>query len=249
MKEKNSWNVEKYNKHTSFVSKLAMPVLDLLGDIKDKKILDVGCGEGTLAKEIAQRGAKVIGIDLSQEMVNATKAKGIEAYFCSVTALPYESEFDAVFSNAVLHWVQEAKEAVVNINKALKQDGVFVAEFGGDGNIKSIVNAMREVFKNHKEYGEFKNIWYFPSDKEYKKLLEESGFRVEYIELIKRPTPIDDIVNWLDVFTNGFTKHLSQTQVKSFRKEVREFLKTTNYTIKNGWIADYVRLRVKAVKV
>ena len=246
--ETNQWNPNTYNKHTAFVSQLALPVVDLLDPKRGEKILDVGCGEGTLAMEIERRGAKVIGVDMSAEMIEQCQAKGIEAYVGSVTDLPYEEVFDAVFSNATLHWVKDARCAIQNIAKSLKSDGHFVCEFGGEGNAYHLVSAMEEVFTNHPEFGEFENPWYFPSVKEYTTLLEAEGFSVEYMEIIPRPTPMDDIANWLEIFANGVTKHLSKEQFETFKQECREILKETIYSEEEGWMLDYKRLRVRAVK-
>ncbi len=247
--ETNKWNPTIYNKHTAFVSQMAFSVVDLLDPKKGERVLDVGCGEGTLAIEIEKRGAKVIGVDTSKEMIEQSKAKGIEAYVCSATDLPYDKEFDAVFSNAVLHWVKDAKSVVQNIAKVLKNGGHFVCEFGGEGNVYYVVSAMQEVFEKHPEFGEFNNPWYFPSVEEYRRVLELEGFRVEYIENIPRPTPMDDIANWLDIFANGVTKHLTKEQFEVFKKECREILKESIYSQEEGWVLDYRRLRVRAVKI
>ena len=246
--ETNQWNPKTYNKHTAFVSQLALPVVDLLNPKEGEQILDVGCGDGTLAVEMEHRGAKVIGIDMSTEMVEACRDNGIEAYVGSVTDLAYENAFDAVFSNAMLHWVKDAREAVQNIAKVLNHGGRFVCEFGGKGNAYLLVSAMEEVFANHSEFGVFNNPWYFPSVEAYTRLLESEGFAVEYIEIIPRPTPMDDISNWLDIFANGVTSHLTQEQFSVFKKESTEILKRTNYSEEKGWMLDYKRLRVKAVK-
>jgi len=248
MKESNTWNANKYKKHANFVSDLALPVVELLNPKEGEKILDLGCGEGTLALEIKKLGADVIGVDLSEDMVEKTKSKGIEASVKSATNLDFENKFDAVFSNAVLHWVKNSELAIQKIHKALKKEGRFVAEFGGYGNIKNLTDAMQEVFDNHTSWGDFNNPWVFLSDVEYKKLLENNGFKVEYIELIPRPTPIDDITNWLDVFANGITENLTDEQKITFKKEVKEILKPKQYNEIDGWSADYIRLRVKAIK-
>jgi len=247
-KETNRWNPEAYNRHTAFVSRLALPVVDLLDPKPGERILDAGCGEGSLAEEIARRGARVVGVDLSREMVRACRARGIEADVASVTDLPFAEEFDAVFSNAVLHWVPEAKTAVRNIAKALKPGGRFVCEFGGAGNVTQIVAAMREVFARHPEFGVFENPWYFPTVEAYRELLTTEGLRMEYGELIPRPTPMDDVAHWLDIFANGVTAHLSREQSECFKRECREILKEKIYSEEEGWVIDYVRLRVKAVK-
>ena len=248
-KQSNSWNPKLYKKSASFVSDMALDLIDILDPKENEHILDLGCGEGSLALEIKKRGARVVGIDLSANMVEAAKAKGVDARVMSATNLAFSNEFDAIFSNAVLHWVLEPKKAIKNIKKALKQNGRFVAEFGGAGNVASIVEAIRAVFAKHKEFGEFINPWYFPSASEYKKLLEEEGFRVEFIKIIPRPTPIDDISNWLDIFTNGVTSKLNSKQKEQFKSEVKKLLEPKLYSIKEGWVADYVRLRVKAIKI
>ncbi len=247
-KEINHWNPNSYNKHTAFVSELALPVVDLLDPQDGEQILDAGCGEGTLAVEIERRGAKAVGVDMSAEMIEQCQDKGIEAYVGSVTDLPYEEAFDAVFSNATLHWVKDAQTALQNIAKSLKCGGRFICEFGGEGNTYHLVSAIQKVFANHPEFGVFENPWYFPSVEAYRALLESEGFTVTYIEIIPRPTPMDDISNWLDIFANGVTKHLNKAQFDTFKQECREILKETIYTEKEGWVLDYKRLRVKAIK-
>lgn len=181
-------------------------------------------------------------------MVKNARAKGIDATVMSVTELEFKNRFDAVFSNAVLHWVKESETAVKNIHDVLKPHGRFVAEFGGVGNCKTAVDAMKAVFKNHPEFGAFEDPWYFPSVEEYRVLLESCGFRVEYIELIPRPTPVDDIANWLDLFANGVTAHLSREEFSVFKEEVSRITKPKLYDENDGWHVDYVRLRVRAVR-
>ena len=249
MSNTNKWNAEKYNKHADFVSNLASPVIDLLKPKKDETILDLGCGDGTLAVEMEKFGADVTAVDLSESMVAKTKEKGIKSSVMSATELTFENEFDAVFSNAVLHWVKDADVAIKKISRSLKSNGRFIAEFGGYGNIKYLTDAMQEVFNNHKEFGSFNNPWYFPKDTDYRQLLEENGFVVEYIELIPRATKIDDISNWLDIFANGIVSHLSDEQQEQFKQEVRVILEPKIYLNEDGWVADYVRLRLKATKI
>ncbi|WP_415397007.1 class I SAM-dependent methyltransferase [Sulfurimonas sp. CS5] len=249
MNNTNKWNADKYNKHADFVSNLAFPVIELLNPQENEKILDLGCGDGTLAVEIEKFNSKVTAVDLSESMIMKAKEKGIQASIMSATELTFENEFDAVFSNAVLHWVKEADTSIKKISISLKKNGRLIAEFGGYGNIKFLTEAMQEIFNKHKEFGKFNNPWSFPKDSEYKKLLENNNFNVEYIELIPRPTKIDDISNWLDIFANGIIANLTQEQQKQFKDEVREVLKPKIYSEKDGWTADYVRLRLKALKI
>ena len=248
MKESNQWNAKEYNKNADFVSKMALPVVELLAPKKDEKILDLGCGDGTLSLEIQKYGAEVIGVDLSADMVEKSQLKGVEASLMSATELTFSDAFDAVFSNAVLHWVDDASLAIANVNQALKINGRFVGEFGGYGNIESLQEAIQTVFERHREYGEFQNPWYLPKKEEYAKLLQEGGFCVQYIEIIKRPTPIGDIKEWLDIFANGIMQNVPTSKKESFKKEVESILKPKLFTPQDGWVLDYVRLRFKAQK-
>lgn len=243
------WNAEKYARHAGFVSGMALPVVALLNPRGGERILDVGCGDGTLAVVIEQAGAKVVGIDSSVEMVEKARAKGIESYVMSATELAFENEFDAVFSNAALHWIKDARAALDGICRALKPGGRLVAELGGAGNIRHLTDAMQAVFDRHREYGRFDNPWYFPGEAEYGKALSDSGFRVDSSELIPRPTPVDDIDNWLEVFANGIISRLTPPQRAVFNREVRSLLEPQIYSDADGWVADYVRLRVSATKV
>jgi len=152
---KNIWIAEKYGKYADFVPKLGLPLVSLLEDIKGKKVLDVGCGDDTLTLELIKGGADVVGIDLSPEMVEASKLKGINANVGTVLDLPFNNEFDAVFSNAVLHGVHDAEKALENIANSLKNGGIFVAEFGGKGNIQSAIQAIKQVFEENYKNGGF----------------------------------------------------------------------------------------------
>lgn len=248
--ETNNWNPDKYKQSASFVSNLAIPLVDILDLNKDEIVLDLGCGDGTLAKEIEKSGAKVVGIDLSENMVKKAKENGIEAYVMSATNLEFsDNYFDKVFSNAVLHWVKDLDKNAKEINRVLKNNGKFVAEFGGYGNIKSLCDTMESVFFENKDFGIFENPWNFINDKEYKIILEKNGFKVQSIKLINRPTKINHIKEWLDIFANGITKDLTNFQKKIFYNEVTKILENKIYSKENGWIADYVRLRVVAYKL
>ena len=247
-KESNNWNTNQYKNHASFVSDMAEDLVEVLNPKKDETILDLGCGDGTLALKIKQKCQNIIAVDLSNEMVEKTKSLGIEAYIMSATNLEFENKFDAVFSNAVLHWVKQSKLAVQNINKVLKQNGRFIAEFGGYKNINTIVQAIQEVFNQNKDYGVFNNPWYFPTTQEYKNILEQNGFEVKSINLTIRPTSVDDISNWLNIFANGIISHLNKEQKESFLLEVKCILENKLYTKEQGWILDYVRIRVEAKK-
>ena len=249
MSEQN-WNASEYMKHASFVPALADDVLKLLNPKPGEIILDIGCGDGVLTRKIQAQGCAVIGIDSSVDMIVAAKSHGLECYVMDGHNITYKNRFDAVFSNAALHWLTQPEKAIHGIHKALKENGRFVAEFGGKGNIAALLAAMQAVFQENPSLGLFHMPWYFPPVEEYQSLLEMAGFHVEYIELIPRPTPLKSGVDkWLEIFADGITKHLDKTQKSAFLDLVKDKLIHTLYTEKNGWVADYVRLRFEAVKI
>jgi len=248
-KESNKWNSDKYKNHANFVSDMAVDLIEVLNPKKDEAILDLGCGDGTLALQIKKFTKNIIAVDLSTDMVEKTKSLGIEAYVMSATNLDFENKFDAVFSNAVLHWVKQSSLAVQNINKVLKPNGRFVAEFGGYKNINTIVEAIEKVFNQNKDFGIFNNPWYFPTKEQYKDTLEQNGFEVKSINLNIRQTPVDDILNWLEIFANGIISHLSIQNKDIFLIQVKDLLKNKLYTEEKGWVLDYVRIRMQAKKI
>ena len=244
-----NWNATEYKEHASFVPSLTNDVIDLLNPQKGERILDVGCGDGELTLKLQEKGCLVTGIDSSVSMVESTKNRGIEAHVIDGHNMCYQNEFDAVFSNAALHWLTQPEKVIKNVWLSLKSNGRFVAEFGGDGNIAALLRAMQAVFQENKGFGEFNNPWFFPSVDEYKFLLEQEGFNVKYIALIPRPTPLKSGVRkWLEIFAEGITSHLNPEQKKTFIIAVKDKLTTILYTEKDGWVADYVRIRFEATK-
>ena len=244
-----NWNATEYVKHASFVPKMANEVVGLLNPKEGEAILDIGCGDGELARILIDKGCSVIGVDSSPSMIDMAIKRGIESYVLDAHKIPYEYKFDAVFSNAALHWLTQPEKAIKSAYLALKESGRFVAEFGGKGNIAALLKAMQEAFEEYTEFGEFHMPWFFPSVEEYQGLLEQAGFHVNYIELIKRPTPLKSgVEKWLAIFAEGITSHLSQEQKNVFLRSVKGKLHSVLYTEQNGWVADYVRLRFKATK-
>ncbi|MBL0319332.1 MAG: methyltransferase domain-containing protein [Alphaproteobacteria bacterium] len=247
--ENQSWNVGLYNQNASFVSEYGQEVLEWLAPKSGERILDVGCGEGTLALIMSECKAHVVGIDASEDMVEAAKKKGVEAYVMDAAALSYKQAFDAVFSNATLHWVKPPEKAVEGIFNALKDGGRFVAEFGGKGNVETIQTALIESVSKRDKDGKELNPWYFPSPDEYKNLLEAQGFSVEKCELFIRPTPLKTgIEGWLRTFANPFLSSFSEQEAKDIITEVIVQVRPILWNQDMGWFADYVRLRVKAIK-
>ena len=244
-----NWNAQEYNTNAAFVAQLGNFVLEILAPKPGEKILDLGCGDGKLTLEIQNYGCQVLGIDSSEEMINATKKLGIEGKVISGDRLNFVAEFDAIFSNAALHWMLDKDKVAQGVYQALKPGGRFVGEFGAKGNINSVLTAMSTVFQDFPNLGKFNNPWYFPSVVEYAEVLDKAGFEIDYLELIPRPTPLKTgIRGWLKVFANGITNHLNSEEQEFFINEVEKRLKPIIFSEDNGWIADYVRIRFKATK-
>jgi len=248
-----SWNAALYDTKHSFVSKFGEHLLDLLEAKKGERILDLGCGTGDLAWKLYELGVDVVGIDKSENMINQAKAKypGLTFEVKDVLNLGYRNEFDAVFSNAVLHWIKPPKQALINIYQALKENGRFVAEFGGKGNVKTITDAIRnELNKLGMEELADQFPWYFPSIGEYSSLMEEVGFRVVFAQHFDRPTPLhgeNGVKNWIEMFAGSLFNSLTNETKNLIFTNVENNLKNVIY--KNGiWFADYKRIRVIGIK-
>lgn len=247
------WNANLYDSKHDFVSKFGGSLVDLLAPQKDECILDVGCGTGDLAHEIASLGANVQGIDASHDMIIAAQQKYpvITFHTMDATALQMTNQFDAVFSNAALHWMKQQDEVIQNIYRSLKQGGRFVAEMGGHGNIASIVWALQKSMEELKLTYIAENFpWYFPTLEEYQSKLECAGFTVEMIILYERPTPLqgeDGLRNWIVMFSNNILQHLSETEKEQIYDKCEELLKPKIYK-DHQWVADYCRLRFVAIK-
>ncbi|WP_139339651.1 class I SAM-dependent methyltransferase [Bacillus dakarensis] len=247
------WNANLYDIKHSFVSSYGNFLIDLLAPKSGEKILDLGCGTGDLTKKLNELGAEVIGVDKSTNMVSAAMKKYPEIPFrvADATDLPFKDEFDAVFSNATLHWVQEPKKALESIYASLREKGRFVAEFGGKGNVQTIAQEMIDQLQHAGlGYEKEKNPWYYPSIAEYSTLMEEVGFRVTFAQHIDRPTPLegeDGLRNWMDMFGNAFFQGITEEQKKFIQARVEENLRSKLYQ-DGKWVADYIRIRVIGVK-
>jgi trans-aconitate methyltransferase len=243
------WDPDRYARNARFVAELGQPVVELLGPRAGERILDLGCGDGALTKELAELGVDVVGVDSSAEQVAAACGFGLDARVMSGDALTFDGEFDAVFSNAALHWMLRPAEVVAGVWRALKSGGRFVGEMGGHGNVRHIVSALVAALDRRGLDGRAAVPWYFPTPDEYRALLEARGFKVATIELIPRPTPLPgDIVGWLETFAENFTRRVTPAERPALLDEVAAALRPTLCDGEGCWTADYVRLRFAAVK-
>lgn len=247
-----SWNPELYEARHSFVWTLGQGVLELLHPTPGEKILDLGCGTGQLTNEIAGSGAEVIGLDASPEMVGQARQNYPDLRFVlsDAGAMQYESEFDAVFSNAALHWMLDAARVGRAVARALKPGGRMVAEMGGKGNIAHIEAALQEVLPPFLDGKMPARKTYFPSIAEYASVLETAGLEVESAQIFDRPTPLEGeegMANWLRQFAAYYFAGLSTKIREEAIAETVARLRPVLY--QNGaWAADYRRLRFAAIK-
>jgi trans-aconitate methyltransferase len=243
------WNSSRYGKNARFVSDLGEPVVDLLNPQAGERILDLACGDGALTEKIIGMGAKVVGVDASPDMISAAQKRGIDARVIDAYHLDFDSEFDAVFSNAALHWMKRDPDAVIQgVRRALRPGGRFVGEMGGHGNVAAITMALYATIESFGTKDSAGMIpWYFPSPDEYRLRLERAGFRIEYIELIPRPTPLPTgMRGWLETFAIPFTNSLPRQTRAEFLDQVTERLRPVLCDASDHWTADYVRLRFLA---
>jgi len=254
MSDQPKWNSALYDAKHSFVWKLAEGVLELLDVKSGERILDLGCGTGHLAAKIAEAGAQVVGVDRSPEMIRQTceKYPALRFEVMDARELALGGVFDAVFSNATLHWIKEPERVITGIGRLLRPGGRFVAEFGGKGNTNELVKALDRSWKKLGLPGPSPHPWYYPSVAEYAGLLEKSGFEVTYATLFDRPTPLDDgergLRNWLEMFGASFTEGLPDTKRGRLKEEIEEQLRPILF--RDGhWVMDYRRLRIVAKRL
>jgi len=243
------WSAERYAETAHFVPALGAPVLELLAPSPGEHILDLGCGDGVLTQEIVAAGATVIAVDAGPDMVAAARARGIDARVMDGQRLTFGGEFDAVFSNAALHWMRDQEAVLAGVRRALKPGGRFVAEMGGHNNTAAIIVALSAVLARRGLDAHRLNPWYFPSAEAYRKKLEQVHFTVEEIAIIPRPTFLPTgIEAWLDTFAEDFFLPLPEADRSQARAEVADLLRPVLMDETGSWIADYVRLRFRAIR-
>ena len=214
-----TWNAQTYAQNARFVSDLGMSVVEWLNPKAGESILDLGCGDGALTVKLRERGCNVIGVDSSPDFIQVAQTLGLDARLLDGHQLQFSREFDAVFSNAALHWMKCPYQVINGVWEALKPGGRFVGEFGGYGNVSTIAAALHTALRRRKIDPDPLNPWYFPTVEEYQSHLEARGFRVNRIALIPRSTALPtEIRGWLSTFANPFTTAIAPPERHAFWK-------------------------------
>jgi SAM-dependent methyltransferase len=245
-----NWNANEYAKHGRFVANnLGTYIFDALAAQRGEHILDLGCGDGVLTQKIIDVGAHVIAIDADPSMVDSAKAKGIDARMEDARNLPFQTQFDAVFSNAALHWIREADDVLNSIHRSLKSGGRFIAEFGGFGNVAAIRTAIIAELATRRLENQIINRWYFPTVDDYSLKLNQTGFTILKSDLVPVAVQLStDVEGWITTFTKGVFTGYTQIEQQEALERIVKNLTPILQDEQGRWWADYVRMRIVAIK-
>jgi len=241
-----TWNADAYAKNGAFVPALANGVVEWLAAQPRERILDLGCGDGKLTAQLGATGAQVTGVDASAQMAEAARARGLEVLVASAEALPFAAaSFDAVFSNAALHWVRNQDAMLSEVRRVVRSGGRFVAEMGGQGNIAAIRVALIATLAKYGLSELEDDVNYYPTPEAYTRRLQQHGFRVDRIELIPRPTPLGagGLEAWLATFRSGVLAAVPDELRTTVVRETAQLAARALRDEGGNWVADYVRLR------
>ena len=247
------WDPVQYRRWASYVPELGRDVVELLDPRPGERLLDLGCGDGALTAHLAESGCSVLGVDRSADFVAAARGRGLSALQADARHLAgpdlRAGSFDAVFSNAVLHWISDAAAVVAGVRRLLRAGGRFVGEFGGAGNIATVRDALHRSLRRRGVDAAARDPWYFPTAAEYRRVLEAHGFEVAEIRLFPRPTPVPGtLTEWMDTFAAAFLDGLEPGTRQAIEAEVSAAAAPRLRGPDGAWTVDYVRLRFRAVR-
>ncbi len=243
------WQPERYARNAGFVAEHGRPVVALLAPQPGERILDLGCGDGVLTEVLVAAGARVVGVDASAEQVAAARARGLDARVMDGRVLRFDAPFDAVFSNAALHWMRDLDAVVQGVAGCLVPSGRFVGELGAAGNVATVRAAIARALARRGLDADAADPWTFPTAEAFRAVLERHGFRVGQLEVFPRQTPVPETLDgWLETFAETFLGLLPAVERPALMAEIAADLAPRLRTDDGGWIVDYVRLRFAAVK-
>lgn len=248
IKNQQTWNAQRYATNARFVADMGMTVFDWLNPQPGERILDLGCGDGEHALKLTELGCDVLGVDASASFITACQQRGVNAQQMDGQQLTFANEFDAVFSNAALHWMPDVDGVINSVWRALKPGGRFVAECGGGDNIRFILAAITDALTKRGMCAAELNPWTFSSAEFFRERLEVQGFIVERCEIFNRPTHLPQgLKAWLETMAGDFTAAVPENERDELLNDIVETARPNLYQ-KGEWTADYVRLRIHAHK-
>lgn len=244
------WDPARYAHHAGFVPVNGESLIEWLAPRPGERILDLGCGDGRLTAKLAEAGCEVVAVDSSPEQITAAREAGLDGRVVDGAALPFDAEFDAVFSNAALHWMKDADAVAAGVFRSLKPGGRFVGEMGGAGNVAAVRDALHADLSARGIDPVPLDPWYFPSPEEYRGRLEAAGFQVLRVEHFLRPTDLPtDVAGWLETFAGSFAGALAERDRPGFFAAVQERVRPALSQPDGTWrLSDYTRLRFIAVR-
>lgn len=245
------WNAADYAEHAGFVPALGDAVLALLDPRPGEAILDLGCGDGVLTAHIAEAGADVLGVDPSDAMLDSARAKGLTVAQGDGQALEFDGRFNAVFTNAALHWMPDQGAVAASVFRALKPGGRYVGECGGFMNVAAVRTAIRAVLGARGYSPDKGGGQYYQTAQDFTAIHQAAGFTAIEAEIIPRPTPLPTgIRGWLKTFRSGFLDQagVPESAHESVVAEIEALLAPALSDDRGHWTADYVRLRWRATK-
>lgn len=248
---KNNWDSENYTDNFQFVHKYGEDLIDFLTVPVGSFVVDLGCGNGALTQKLSERGFRTLGIDASASMLEKARElrSGIDFIQRDACSFKLEEKADAIFSNAVFHWIDNHEKLVKNISENLKTGGELVFGFGGKGCAQTVHSAMEKAFAQHGL--KYVNRFNFRSIGEFAPILERHGFRVEYAVLFDRPTEQTGenvLENWINMFLGSAFSGVDNEAKESIIEKVEELCKDKLF-INGKWYIDYVRIRMKAIRI
>lgn len=248
-----TWNAQNYQDNFCFVSQYGEDVMELLTIPEGSRVIDLGCGNGTLTEKLAERGYTVTGIDASKDMLALAQKEHPDLTFIQGDALSFtlEEKADAIFSNAVFHWIDEKNQEIMiaNIADQLREGGELVCEFGGRGCAEAVHSTLEKCFAERGLL--YPRTFYFPTVGEYTPLLEKHGLRVEYATLFDRPTPQNSehgVIDWINMFVTKPFEGMDDKVKNDILQETENTLYERLF-LGGKWYIDYVRIRIRARKM
>jgi SAM-dependent methyltransferase len=240
------WSPKDYATNAAFVPALGAPVLELLDPQPGERILDLGCGDGVLTEKIVAAGAEVVGVDASEDMIEAAKARGLDAQVMDGQALTFDRAFDAVFSNAALHWMLEPEAVARSVYRALRPGGRFVGEMGGEANIATLRAGIRAELTERGYKLPADDPQFYASVEEFARIYKAAGFADIDARIIPRETPLPNgVTAWVLTFRAGWldVAGVPDEDREDIAQAVERRLAPKLQRPDGSWFADYVRLR------